>query len=448
MWANLVFKHSQDAKRRLEVGVSLFDRLVVVDVVEWRPENRDTIAYHFPRNELTTFTQLVVNESQEALLLKDGAVMAKFGPGRHTLDTRNLPILNQVYGIPFNGKNPFKAEVWFVNKLDFKSVDFSTEMFRYHDPDYKTMVPLVGHGRYGFRVVDSVKFIKKIVGTCEIFETCDLVNYLDSELSTNVTSMVSAHMQADTIGIKAVSGYLGKFSAFLTEDMKELFQGYGISLISFHIVSIDIDESRPEGQEIVKAMTEQSAQSIVGYTWQQKKAFGIADEQIKVAGEALKSQTEFGVLGAMMMASGGGNLFGGGVGSTVAGAMSPVASSASFEAKSSGQMHSAGVQMVFCSKCAKKYPSTAKFCPYCGDVYNPCPNCGYDNDEKAVRCVKCGKPLADSSGGTCVKCGTPIPCGVEFCSQCGEPVGRSCPRCKTLVKANAQFCPVCGKKLL
>jgi membrane protease subunit (stomatin/prohibitin family) len=426
--------------------MGLFDRLI--DVVEWRPDNKDVIAYHFPRNDLTTYTQVIVNESQEAVLLKDGSVMARLGPGRHTHDTRNLPILNQVYGIPFGGRNPFTAEIWYVNKLDFKSVDFKTEMFRYHDPDYKTMVPLVGRGRYGFKIADSVKFIKKIVGTCEVFETCDLVNYLDGELSTNVTSTVSAQMQADTIGIKAISGYLSKLSSILTDEMHSLFGGYGITLISFHVVAVDVDESRPEGREIVKAMTEQSTQSIAGYTWQQKKAFGIAGEQVKVAGEALKSNTEFGVLGAMMMASGGGNLFGSGVGGTVSMAMTPTDSSASFNVKSSGQLQSTGVSTIFCSKCAKKYPSTSKFCPYCGDVYNACPKCGYDNDEKALRCVKCGIPLVDGSGGVCTKCGSPIPGGAGFCAQCGEAVGHSCSRCKTVVKAGVMFCPVCGKKIL
>jgi hypothetical protein len=255
-------------------------------------------------------------------------------------------------------------------------------------------------------------------------------------------------MQANSIGIKAVSGYLNKLSSSVSEGMRNLFGGYGISLISFHVIAVDVDESRSEGREIVKAMTEQSAQSIAGYTWQQKKAFGIAGEQVKVAGEALKSNTEFGVLGAMMMASGGGNLFGGGVGGTVAMAMSPIESSASSNVKSSGQVQTLDSRMIFCSKCAKKYPSTSKFCPHCGDVYNPCPKCGYDNDEKAIRCVKCGMVLVDNSGGVCVKCGSPVSRGADFCSQCGEAVSRLCSRCKTSVKAGVMFCPVCGKKIL
>lgn len=33
--------------------------------------------------------------------------MGQFGPGKHQLNTENLPILSSLYGLPFGGKNPF-----------------------------------------------------------------------------------------------------------------------------------------------------------------------------------------------------------------------------------------------------------------------------------------------------------------------------------------------------
>ena len=66
--------------------------------------------------DLSTFTQLVVRESQEAVLFTKGQLLGKFGPGKHTLNTENLPLLRNLFGLPFGGKNPFFAEVWFVNK--------------------------------------------------------------------------------------------------------------------------------------------------------------------------------------------------------------------------------------------------------------------------------------------------------------------------------------------
>lgn len=427
---------------------SSFSKLI--DAIDWRSDDPDALVWHCPRNNLTTYTQLTVNESQEAILFKDGEMFAKFGPGRHTLDTRNIPVLHKLYGFPFGGKNPFTAEVWFVNRLDVKSVNFKTAMFRYHDPDYRTMVPLIAHGRYGLKIADSSKFIKKVVGTQESFSSKQLTDYVQGELSTDVVSRVSGHMQADTIGIKAISGYLSRLSTVLREEISPVYANYGLDLVSFHITSVDVDESRSEGREIVKAMTEQSAQSIAGYTWQQKQAFGLADEQVKVAGEAIRNtKSNFGVLGAMMMASGGGNFFGGGAAQTVAGAMSPVASSASYDQRASGSMASADMtRVVMCSKCSRKYPTTSKFCPHCGNPYTPCPKCGYDNDERAVRCTNCGAQLVDSSGGTCEQCGFPLPAGVAFCPNCGKQMQKVCSRCKTPLKSGVTFCPVCGMRVL
>lgn len=83
----------------------------VMDVIKYngRP---DVFAWKYPGEELGTWSQLVVNQSQEAVLVKGGSVADVFGPGTHTLDTKNIPILNKIINLPFGGKSPFKAEVW------------------------------------------------------------------------------------------------------------------------------------------------------------------------------------------------------------------------------------------------------------------------------------------------------------------------------------------------
>src|SRR5689334_8510720 len=50
-------------------------------------------ACKFPEPNLSTLTQLIVHESQEAILFSKGRLLGKFGPGKHTLTTENLPIL-------------------------------------------------------------------------------------------------------------------------------------------------------------------------------------------------------------------------------------------------------------------------------------------------------------------------------------------------------------------
>ena len=46
-------------------------------------------------------SQVVVEESQAAVIFRDGKALDTFGPGRHTLVTQNLPFLTKLLGLPF-----------------------------------------------------------------------------------------------------------------------------------------------------------------------------------------------------------------------------------------------------------------------------------------------------------------------------------------------------------
>jgi membrane protease subunit (stomatin/prohibitin family) len=128
--------------------------MAFIDVVEWKDAKNDVFAWKFGQNQnnnLSTFTQLIVRESQEAILFSKGQILGKFGPGAHTLNTENLPLLRNFFGIPFGGKNPFMAEVWFVNKAAPLTIDWRTDTMRFHDPDYGEMAPPDRRGALRFK---------------------------------------------------------------------------------------------------------------------------------------------------------------------------------------------------------------------------------------------------------------------------------------------------------
>lgn len=77
------------------------------------------IVWKYPSDEISTAGQLVVDESQEAIFFKEGKALDTFGPGTHTLKTGNIPILEALVNLPFGGKTPFTAEVYYVNKAIF-----------------------------------------------------------------------------------------------------------------------------------------------------------------------------------------------------------------------------------------------------------------------------------------------------------------------------------------
>jgi membrane protease subunit (stomatin/prohibitin family) len=385
--------------------------MAFIDFVEWNDAANDIFAWKYDQNKnnnLSTFTQLVVRESQEAVLFSKGQILGKFGPGKHTLNTENLPLLRNLFGIPFGGKNPFTAEIWFVNKTAPLTIDWRTDTMRYRDPEYGEMVPLAAAGRYGLKVENAESFLVQLVGTLTKFKAADLTDHFLGPLISKTKSSIIAFMQVNQMSITTISASLDDLSKFLNDPLKEFWETYGMILTGFYVTSVDLDTSTEEGRKISAALSDRSAQNIAGYTWQQKQGVGVANNALSKGGD-------MGILGAAAMT---GMLGGGGMGQTM---MQPQ----SQQMPAQGGMPTAGRKEVFCSKCAKKYPSTSNFCPFCGNKYNPCPRCGSDNLEGSKRCVSCGTELvsmqtAGGFGNVCSRCGQTAAPGVKFCPGCGN----------------------------
>lgn len=416
--------------------------MAIIDVVSWSPQGNKTIyAYRFPETNLSTYTQLIVQESQEAVLFSKGQIIGKFGPGKHTLSTENLPILRNLFGIPFGGKNPFMSEVWFVNKLQPYNIDWQTDSMSIHDADYNTQLPLVSKGRYGLRVKDAEKFLIKIVGTKNEFTQDDLTNQFFGEFSIKTKSTILQFMLKNKIGFKSVSAHLDELSQYLKGTMLSFWDNLGLNLTQFYITSIDIDTSSETGRRVAAAISQQSAMSITGHTWQQEQMFGVANNAIDGLGNG-----NGGLIGGLMAM----NMMGGAAGG---GMMNPQYSQPSFGGNNSQETQgqttqpTKQVREVYCSNCSRKFLNTSSFCPHCGDAYNPCPKCGTDNDKNAKRCVSCGTSL-QSECILCHNCNAPLISGSTFCGNCGKQVqpDDSCVRCGAVLAPNAKFCPKCGNK--
>jgi len=128
--------------------------MAIVEVVKYNG-TPDVFAWKFPNEQLGTWTQVIVNESQEAVLFKGGQALDIFGPGRHTLSTANIPLLNKVINLPFGGRSPFAAEVWYINKVHSLDIKWGTPTpIQLKDPKYNIFVPLRSFGQFGIQSVN------------------------------------------------------------------------------------------------------------------------------------------------------------------------------------------------------------------------------------------------------------------------------------------------------
>ena len=186
--------------------------MALVEVIKFEG-TPDMFAWKYPNEEISTWSQLVVSESQEAVLFKDGRAYDVFSSGRYTLDTKNIPLLNKVINLPFGGESPFTAEIWFVNKVHSLDIKWGTPTpIQFQDPRYKVFVPIRSYGQFGVQIEDAKQFLIKLVGTLTVFDKANLVRYFRGLYLARAKDAISSFLLHKQISVLEINAYLDEIS--------------------------------------------------------------------------------------------------------------------------------------------------------------------------------------------------------------------------------------------
>ncbi|THF84255.1 SPFH domain-containing protein [Cohnella fermenti] len=441
--------------------------MAIIEVVKFDgPEG--VYAWKYPNQELGTWTQLIVNESQEAILFKGGKALDVFGAGRHTLSTANIPLLQSIVNLPFGGRSPFTAEVWYVNKAYSLDVKWGTAVpIQLQDPKYQLFVNIRSFGQLGIVVEDSKSFLTRLVGTGSTFDRNTLVRYFRGVLMMNIKEMISSYLVQKRISILEISAYLSEISQHIEARIAPTFREFGIRLTHFFIDSINTPEDDPATLKLKEALVKKAEMDILGYTYQQQRTFDTLEGAARNEGSG----------GANVMGAGIGLGMGVGIGGSFGQQMSGLTGQMNIGASynkpcpscntlnrqdalfciACGYGYQTGTSsppaqptqeaqadQTTCSQCGHDFPLSAKFCPNCGDPNHPCPKCGADNAPETEACTRCGYLLRQP---VCGQCGTEVDPSGKFCPECGTSLRRTCPSCQREAKPGQKFCLECGTRL-
>ncbi|RKN84599.1 SPFH domain-containing protein [Paenibacillus ginsengarvi] len=405
--------------------------MAIIDVLRFDGPS-DVLVWKHPNQQLGTWTQLIVNESQEALFYKGGQALDLFGPGTHTLSTQNIPILSTLVNLPFGGKSPFAAEVVFVSKTTRMDAKWGTQTpIQLQEPKYQMFVSVRAFGQMAVQVEDTRRFVSKLVGTLSQFDQASLVQYFRGILMMNIKELISSYLILKKISILDIHAYLTDISQGIYDRVAASFAEYGLRLVHFNIDSINMPENDPSISRLKEALAKKAEMDILGYSYGQERTFNAIEQAAK--SEGIPSAYAGAGLGFEL-----GKAFGSAAGQTIPRVMpytetvsdsrtcpqcsAPNGPGAKFCGKCGSELAQAQPvppNTVPCNECGHLLPEGSKFCANCGNAYNPCPACKADNAPEALYCRECGTNLTR----TCGRCQKPFQPGQKFCLECGNKVG-------------------------
>ncbi len=161
----------------------------IADIIKYEGDN-STFVWKHPCEDFNTTTQLIVHESQEAILFLNGQALDPFGPGIHTLETQNIPLLRRVINIPTGGELAVHCEIYFINKTEQMAIRWGTDSkVQYVEPTYKFPISIGASGEMSLSVDDFRKLLIKLVGTERVIYRQQLTTYFRSILMTKVKTI-------------------------------------------------------------------------------------------------------------------------------------------------------------------------------------------------------------------------------------------------------------------
>jgi membrane protease subunit (stomatin/prohibitin family) len=324
-----------------------------IDVIEWNEPADGILSYRYPMQDLEIQNggQLTVSESQVAAFVNEGKIADVFGPGLHTLNTRNLPILTDLMNWDKDFESPFKSEVYFYStRLQIDQKWGTATPITIRDNEFGA-VRLRCFGIYSYRVADVHTFFNQVSGTREVYLAADL----EGQLRDTILAHMTGAFAGSNIPFLDLASNQAALADKIAEKIRPAFTALGLELNQFVVENVSLPD------ELAKVLDQRIGMGMVG---------DVGRYTQYAAAESLD-------LAAANTGGGAGVGMGLGAGAAVAQvlagslrqsaaspAAAPVATPSFTPATSATDATAADTK--FCIDCGKPIPARAKFCAECG----------------------------------------------------------------------------------
>ncbi|MGH7280394.1 MAG: SPFH domain-containing protein [Polyangiaceae bacterium] len=398
------------------MGVFNFVQQGVREMMIARPDQaKPLLVYKHPDQNFPMYSQLTVDSDECAVFFKDGQVMGVLPPGRHTLQTQNIPFLNRLVN-SFTGGQVFICEIYFVRTTPKRGIPFGGPIGDMIDPLTGEQVSPRIFGEFSLLITDPVRYVVAFHGQAA-GEDPGSDEWIKGLFMNGVKTTLGELCEIEGKSVLQAVSLTQKLAQAFTQKSPDLND---IGARIYQMGSFNVNFSDDDRQRLVEANAEiAKAQRAV-----KVKQIGVAGAQADAQQAQFALDQKFSqdsryvkelagnyqnyAAGQAIMGAGQG-MATHGVGGGIAGLGAQVAIGAGMGQAMAGGM-AAGPQ----------FGAPPQFQPSAGGQ---------------VQCPKCH--ATQPQGKFCAECGTALAQPKKFCTSCGGEVA-----------ANAKFCPGCGTSMI
>lgn len=359
------------------------------------------LVWKHPNEDFNNNTQLIVMESEEALFVEDGVVVEKFSGGRFTLNTENHPFIGKLRSFVSGGVSSFNCKVYFVDKTHKLELFWGTDSpIQLRDAEYGFAVGVRARGSYSIEIIDTKKFLIKLVGLNTLSYTEeDVRSNFRTIFQTKIKVAIATVMKNCNYTVLDMNTELENIAKMVVGELGDKLDEYGVRLVDFYIADISIPEDDANYKTINEAYAKAHAgrieMNVQGDMWNKLTAKEITKDIANNSSSVAAAGAGIG----MGMASA--NIFG-----NIANQL--------FSPMNDGNSNVEVKQVQ---------GGSSRFAPKTNNTTNnmsddiSCPNCGNKVPKTSKFCGNCGNKMNEEYA--CKQCGTPLPSGSMFCGNCG-----------------------------
>jgi membrane protease subunit (stomatin/prohibitin family) len=210
-----------------------------VDVIEWL-EEPGQLAWRVPftDQEIQNGAQLTVREGQIAAFFNEGQIADMFGPGLHSLETSNMPILTSLMNWDKGFKSPFKSDVVFFSQKEQPGLKWGTaQPVTVRDAEFGA-IRLRAFGTWSFKLDKVAPFASSLLGTLGEIRVSDIEPQFRSLIATTMASALGN----SGVPFLDLAANQQKLSDTLKEAVSTAVAQWGLKVQSFFVESISLPE--------------------------------------------------------------------------------------------------------------------------------------------------------------------------------------------------------------